>query len=500
MKIKKLRVYPIYIVLLCSITAGAIAQQTYKPTWESLDSREVPTWFTDAKFGIFVHWGVYSVPAWAPKGKYAEWYWSLLRNDKPDGPFRSFHRQVYGDDYPYELFAPHFTAELFNPADWANLFQRAGAKYVVLTSKHHDGFCLWPAPSSKGWNSVEIGAKRDLLGELSQAVTATGVKMGHYYSLHNWYDKDYAPADPEGGRDIGKYVDEVMMPQLKDLVKRYNPSLLFADGEWTASAEAYKSKEFLAWLYNEPGVPADIVVNDRWGEGTRSKHGGYYTTEYGEVDVNGTPLADRHPWEECRGIGASFGFNRNENIEDYLTRQQIIHLLIDVVSRGGNLLLNVGPTADGRIPAIMEDRLLALGGWLDINGEAIYQTQRWLVEGEGPTPREASIAMAKSAKEAVNYTDKDIRYTLSKDSTALYAMVMGQPHKEVQLQAVRVTGKKSGSITLLGHPGNIAYTVKRDGQLIIKVPDSIQTELTGGHAFVFKLSGFEMHPAIQSSK
>lgn len=494
MKFIKLRVYP--VLLLLFISAGAVAQQAFVPTWQSLDSREVPGWFQDAKFGIFIHWGVYSVPAWAPKGQYAEWYGASLRNDKPDGPFRRFHNQVYGNDYPYELFAPHFTAELFKPADWASLFKQAGAKYVVLTSKHHDGFCLWPAPASKEWNSVEIGAKRDLLGELSAAVTATGVKMGYYYSLHNWYDRDYAPADPSGPRNIGKYVDEVMMPQLKDLVKKYHPSLLFADGEWTASAEDYKTKEFLAWLYNEPGVPSDIVVNDRWGQGTRSKHGGYYTTEYGEVDVAGTPLSDRHPWEECRGIGASFGYNRNENLADYLTRPQIIHLLIDVVSRGGNLLLNVGPTADGRIPTVMEDRLMALGSWLDVNGEAIYQTRRWLVDGEGPTPRESSIATAKSAKEAVNYTNKDIRYTLSKDGATVYAIVMGQPDKEVQFHEFRVTGK-SGKITLLGYPGQLSYTVTKKGQLSIRVPDITQTQLNGGHAFVFKLTGFEMHQSLR---
>lgn len=492
---KFIRLFVCSIITFFIAPFTGVAQQNYVSTWQSIDSREVPSWFSDAKFGIFVHWGVYSVPAWAPKGQYAEWYWSLLRNDKPDGPFRSFHRQAYGDDYPYELFAPHFTAELFNPTNWASLFKQAGAKYVVLTSKHHDGFCLWPAPASKGWNSVEVGAKRDLLGDLSAAVKEAGVKMGYYYSLHNWYDADYAPADPSGPRNIGKYVDKVMMPQLKDLVKKYQPSLLFADGEWTAPAEDYKSKEFLAWLYNEPGVPSDIVVNDRWGEGTRSKHGGYYTTEYGEVDVNGTPLSDQHPWEECRGIGASFGYNRNENIADYLTRPQIIHLLVDIVSRGGNLLLNVGPTADGRIPVIMEDRLLALGNWLAINGEAIYETRRWHVDGEGPTPRNVSIAAAKAAEDAVSYTSKDIRYTTSKDSTAVYAIVLGKPNQQVQLKSVRVKGKKAGRVTLLGCAEPLSYTVGKNGQLSITVPDLVKLEMADSPAFAFKLTDFEISAA-----
>jgi len=161
---------------------SSFAQEKYKPTWKSLDARSVPQWFSDARFGIFIHWGVYSVPSWAPKGNYAEWYWAQVRNDKPDGPWRTFNNNTYGKDHSYELFAPHFTAELFNPQEWARLFKKAGAKYVVLTSKHHDGYCLWPAPSSKNWNSVEIGAKRDLLGELSTAVRKEGIRVGYLFT------------------------------------------------------------------------------------------------------------------------------------------------------------------------------------------------------------------------------------------------------------------------------------------------------------------------------
>lgn len=479
------------LMLICLTDHDAFGQEKYSPTWESLDARPVPGWFSDARFGIFIHWGVYSVPSWGPKGQYAEWYWAQMRNDKPEGPWRTFHNNTYGEDYPYELFAPHFTAELFNPQEWASLFSKAGAKYVVLTSKHHDGYCLWPAPSSKNWNSMEIGAKRDLLGDLSEAVRNEGIRMGYYYSLHDWYDKDYAPADPNGPRNIEKYVEEVMMPQIKDLVTKYKPALLFTDGEWTAPAEDFRSQEFLAWLYNNPDVPKDIVTNDRWGKGTRSKHGGYFTTEYGEVDVEGTELSAGKPWEECRGIGSSFGFNRNENVGDYITRQQAVHLLIDIVSRGGNLLLNVGPTADGRIPVIMQDRLLAIGNWLKVNGEAIYETTNWLVNGEGPTPREKSIAQAHSAGDAVGFTDRDIRFTQSKDGKTVYAITLGLPQSKLVLYSVMVEKSKSGSIELLGYNKQIPYTINKHGQLTINMPVLNLNELPCEHAYAFKLTGFD---------
>lgn len=479
----------IITAFFCLFSLGNFAQKKYEPTWASLDSRPVPEWFRDARLGIFIHWGVYSVPSWAPKGEYSEWYWAQLRNDKPDGPWKTFHNRVYGKDYPYELFAPHFTAELFEPDKWADLFRQSGAKYVVLTSKHHDGFALWPAPGCKDWNSVEIGAKRDLLGELTNSVRNKGLRMGYYYSLHNWFDKDYAPADPEGPRNITKYVDEIMMPQMKDLVNKYKPSLIFTDGEWTAPSDDFKSKDFLTWLYNESEAPSDVIVNDRWGTETRGYHGGYLTSEYGLVDLKGTPLNEERVWEECRGIGASFGYNRNESVEDYFTRKQVIHLLIDIVSRGGNLLLNVGPTADGRIPPIMEDRLQALGSWLDVNGEAIYDTRKWTTTGEGPTPREKGIAQSKSSKEAVEYTGKDIRYTVSKDGRSLYAIVLGWPQDKIELKSLNLKGGK-GTVSLLGSGKNVPYRTGNQGKLTIDVSGLTVKDLPCEHAFVFKLTGF----------
>ena len=347
----------------------------YDTAWESLDARPSPPWFDQAKFGIFIHWGVYSVPAWAPKRSavnstgeaYAEWYWAAAQNKQ--GKFWKFHEKTYGEDCKYQDFAPLFKAELFDANQWADLFVRSGAKYVILTSKHHDGYCLWPSDHAWNWNSMDIGPHRDLVGDLTEAVRKRQIRMGLYYSLYEWFNPVYM-------KDPARYVDRHMLPQLKDLVSHYRPSLLFTDGEWDQCSDVWRSREFLTWLFNESPVREEIVVNDRWGKETRSKHGGYYTTEYGEVGF-GEALTARHKWEECRAMGASFGFNRNEDLEDYLSDKELIHLLVDIVSKGGNLNLDIGPAADGRIPVIMQERLVQMGEWLQVNGEAIYNTQPW---------------------------------------------------------------------------------------------------------------------------
>ena len=370
-------------LLSCLLMIGVITSvnaQPYAPTWESIDKRPVPKWFTDAKFGIFIHWGLYSVPSWAPVGpeyhvysKYAEWYWSRMVTDTSNvgRAFRDFHVRTYGPNFKYQDFAPMFKAELYKPDQWAELFKAAGARYVVLTSKHHEGFTLWPSKESWNWNSVDVGPHRDLAGDLSKAVKANGLHMGFYYSLYEWFNPLYKA-------DVKKYVDEHMLPQMKDLVNSYQPDIFWTDGEWDYPSETWKSTEFLAWLYNESPVKESVVVNDRWGKETRSKHGGIYTTEYDLIhsdDSKGMKIA--HPWEECRGIGSSFGFNRNENLSEYETSESLVHILIDKVARGGNLLLDIGPDGDGSIPVIMQQRLLDIGSWLKINGEAIYETTSW---------------------------------------------------------------------------------------------------------------------------
>lgn len=376
-----------YFLLLFLFLSGiACYSQEYKPTWESLDKHETPAWFSNAKFGIFVHWGVYSVPAYRPIGKeryasYAEWYEAEVMATKGEG--RDFHDRVFGKNFEYRDFAPRFTAELFDAKSWAKLFKRAGARYVVLTTKHHDGFCLWPTKTTN-WNSMKTGPKRDLVGEISKAVRDEGLKFGAYYSLLEWavtpttrnksgyyLDKKYVK---KYGMPHQKYLDERMIPQLKELVVNYSPSLIFADGTWDGDSQFWKSKEFLAWYYNNAPNKEEVEVNDRWGKDTFKKHGDYFTSEYSEND---TELSAKHAWEENQGVGGSFGYNRAENIDDYKSSKELVHLLVKVVGSGGNLLLNVGPAADGTIPVIMQQRLADIGTWLAVNGEAIYDTKVW---------------------------------------------------------------------------------------------------------------------------
>ena len=350
----------IFLALLLFWALGS-AQAQVLPTWESINQRGYPQWFSDAKLGIFIHWGVYSVPAFASKEGYAEWYYrGLMTNDDR----KAFQERIYGKDFQYEDFVPMWKAELWNPDEWAELFEKSGAKYVLLVSKHHDGYCLWPSQYAPGWNSVETGPHRDICGELTEAVRKKGLKMGFYYSLPEWTSKIHTwYVDPDD--DIAEYVDTHMIPQLKELVTRYQPTVLFTDGEWRNSSEQWHARELISWYYNTVGD--DAIVNDRWGDGQQH---GFRTPEYSA----GITLTDR-PWAECRGLGRSFGLNRNEPLENYMTSSELIRHFCVLVAAGGGMTLNVGPAADGKIPLLQQERLIDLGQWLKINGEAIYGTR-----------------------------------------------------------------------------------------------------------------------------
>jgi alpha-L-fucosidase len=456
----------VLIFLTLSVT---IFSQKYLPSWESLDKRPVPSWFEDSKFGIFIHWGVYSVPSWGPTGdsigvydKYAEWYWNKLLNtgSKVNKYFQQFHLKTYGPNFKYQDFAPMFKAELFNPDEWADLFKKSGAKYVVLTSKHHEGFTLWPSAQSWNWNSVDIGPHRDLCGDLTASVKQAGLHMGFYYSLYEWYNPIYRS-------DLNSYVDNHMIPQMKDLVIRYTPDILWTDGEWDKPSKDWKSEEFLAWLYNESPVRENIVVNDRWGSETRSKHGGIFTTEYGLIgEKEGIGDANTHPWEECRGIGTSFGYNRTENIDSYSTSEELIKLLVSTVSAGGNLLLDIGPEADGTIPVIMQQRLLDIGKWLEINGESIYGTRSFI----------------KSKKdEAINpEANKTIFFTRKVND--LYVICLDWPAGDIVLLDLKLPA--NAGVVLLGSKKPVRS--KNSGGSVVITPPVLNPD-DYQPAYVFKL-------------
>jgi len=471
----------------------SVARKRYEPTWESLDTRPTPAWFAKAKFGIFIHWGVYSVPAWGPKVQYAEWYWRRAFTDDQklqNNAWGAYHKRVYGEDFPYKDFAPMFTCELFDPDQWADIFYRSGAKYVVLTSKHHEGFCLWPSAEAsrtwgRPWNAVEIGPKRDLLGDLTAAVRRRGLKMGYYYSLYEWFNPLWLDKSKRG-----QYVTEHMLPQLKDLVTRYQPDIVWTDGEWDMPAENWHSTEFLAWLFNESPVRDTVAINDRWGKGCRHKHGGYYTTEYG------AGLADAsHPWEECRGMGHSFGYNRNESIDDYKSARELLLVLIDLTSRGGCLLLDIGPTGDGRIPVIMQQRLIEMGDWLAVNGEAIYETVPWRrdcqwSEGKRPQQEYKEYKAKYNVLDVVGAASKNGRAVKQAFFTSkpgmVYAILPAWPGKRFLLRDV--TPAEDVTVRLLGRPGTLPWKRSPDG-MMIDLSNVKVRELPSRIAWTLKIEG-----------
>ncbi len=393
----------------------------YENNWESLNSRPVPDWFGKAKFGIFIHWGLYSVPAYTEKGAYAEWYREQLLNpNTPEHPVKKFHNRVYSENTKYEDFAAMFKAELFDAKEWAELFRKSGAKYINFVSKHHDGYCMYPSEYAWNWNSLDVGPHRDFCMELKEALEGTGVKFGVYHSVYEWVNPLYLK-DPE------EYALKHLHPMLKELVEKYQPWTLFTDGEWEHPSSTWHSTEFLAWLYNESSVRDLIVPNDRWGNETRGHLGGNFTTEYGYIEGDKKiedVILDR-PFEECRGIGKSFGLNRIEKTEDYMSAKELLETLCDLVSKGGNFLLNIGPNADGTIPVIMEERLLQMGEWLRVNGDAIYDTEVYTKENQ----------------EGIYYTKKDDK---------IYAILNRFPFGSAILDKVPYSTKLKAK--LLSHP------------------------------------------------
>ena len=491
----RLRILAVVIPLALARLSGATPEPArYDATWASLDQRPTPAWFLDAKFGVFIHWGVYSVPAWGTHGSYAEWYWHHIRSKDPkDAPWREFHRKNYGESFDYMDFAPMFRAELFDAARWADLFARSGAKYVVPTSKHHDGFAMWPSAGAsrtwgRPWNAAEIGPKRDLLGELASAVRARGLKFGFYYSLYEWFN-------PLWLTDRARYVDEHMIPQFKDVVTRYKPSIIFSDGEWEMTSKEWKSEQLLAWLFNESPSRDEVVINDRWGSDTRHKHGGYWTTEYAAGMQNGA-----HAWEESRGMAYSYGLNRAERADDYKSSRELILVLVDLVSRGGNLLLDIGPAADGTIPPIMEERLLDIGAWLKVNGEAIYGTRpatrscQW-TEGERPKQEYGEFMVKYDLMDQVGQQPRDGRAVkqvfYTQKPGALYAITAGWPGSKLVLHDVHV--QAGAAVTMLGVPGTLKWSARGDGVEIL-LPEFGPGEAPCRYAFALKLAGAEVAP------
>lgn len=381
--------------------AAGTTDGPYRPTKESLDTHPVAPWFPDAKFGVFIHWGVYAVPAWGDALPYhsAEWY-SYAMHISGAGLDTTYqhHLRTYGADYPYDAFIPRFRAERYDPRSWIDLFERAGARYFVLTSKHHDGFQLFPNTASDR-NAVVMGPRRDLVAGLFDAARGSRLKRGLYHSLGEffnpalrtppWNPYTHEPIPYTGYRPVDDYVSQYLHVMVRTLIDRYDPDVLWGDGEhWHADLGAgpafkpkdmdWRSDELLAYYYNHAvnrPHPKDVMVNDRF----EASHRDFAVSEGDKASYS--PRA--YPWEACLTMGRSWGYDTNEDPASIKSPSRLVQLLADVVSKNGNLLLNIGPRADGTIAEWQAARLLAIGRWLDTNGSAIYGTRPWVRPADG---------------------------------------------------------------------------------------------------------------------
>jgi alpha-L-fucosidase len=445
---------------------GSERMTDYKPTIESLNTHKLPGWFDDAKFGIFIHWGLYSVPAFAPFGPnpnpgapdmmranpYAEWYENTLKFR--DSETAAHHRKLYGDA-PYSDFRTPFEAGAANFAakDWADIFRDSGARYVTLVTKHHDGYLLWPS-KHKNPHRTDWQSKTDIVGQMAKATRAAGMRFGTYYS--GGLDWTFNPARVDNGAAMirsmpyNEAYDRYCLNHYFDLIERYQPDYLWNDIGYPSALSMLK---LISYFYNN--IP-DGLVNDRWItardflSGTqeeqlrRLKNFAAYMKQhrppppvhYDVITPEYSPDAKllEKKWETTRGIGFSFGYNQMETDAQLLSAKDIIHLLINCVAKGGNLLLNVGPRGDGTLCPMQVERLRAVGAWLKTNGEAIYGTRPWRIA------------------EAQTKDGRQVRFTSKGDT--VYAIVLDGLDKPPNLEGIEGLQDRVGST--LGPGGSFA--------------------------------------------
>jgi alpha-L-fucosidase len=379
-------------------------------------------------------------------------------------------------------------ATLYNPDQWADLFAQAGAQYVVLTSKHHEGYTLWDSreavPATWNWNVMDVGPRRDLFGMLATAVrtvtsphTAQTLKFGAYHSLFEWFHPAYL-RDKSNNFSTSQFVDSKTLPELYDLVEKYQIEVVWSDGDWEAPADYWKSTEFLAWLATNSTVKDTVVWNDRWGKETRCQHGSFWNCN---DRFQPNTIMD-HYFEACMTLDKqSWGVNRKSTATDYLSVKELLLTLVQTISRNGNLLINVGPSADGTINPIMVDRLLDMGKWLSINGEAVYNTRSWAncTEPEGSS----------------------LYYTRSPDTSisTLYVFVT-EWNPLITLRCI----SEAKIVRMLGIPSEGPHPVimsdyDDDGAVTIRLPTLTPDIIPCQHVWVLAIEGYQQTNTSQSS-
>jgi len=474
---KKLILIP--LLLVASLLAGCQEQlsqrqvKKYEPTWESLrEYKEVPKWLRDGKFGIYTHWGIYSVHAY---GENTTWYSFAMYRD-PDSEARKHFEKTFGKltpEFGYKDLIPKFTAEKFDASEWAELFKKSGAKFAGPVAEHHDGFAMWDTKYSN-WNAAKMGPKRDIVGELAEAIKKRDMKfVTAFHHAANWFffpvwDKRYDTGDPkysglygqphaEGATRNQEFLDE-WYGKIIEVIDNYSPDFIWFDFALDSIPEGYV-KDFLAYYYNDAQAKGKEVIvtykgNDLVpGSGVR------------DLELGQEPKLTYHEWITDSTVDDRGAWGYADDLI-FKSANRVVDNLVDRVSKNGYLLLNVGPKPDGTIPEEARELLLEVGEWLEINGDAIYGTTPWLIASEGPTNLGEASAIGFNESNVV-YTSKDIRFTVKGDS--LYATFLAWPGEKAIIETLRVEGDEDNDededdnedefVPLAGK----TFTIERDG-------------------------------------
>ena len=460
----------------------------YKATGQSMDSHPCPEWFVDAKLGIFIDWGLWSIASWCPYVKgarlYPDWYELRCRpdyNSRGETCAWPYHRKNWGEDFMCDHFIDLFRGEKFNAPALMSLFAACGARYVVPFFKHHSGFCLWDC-SYTFRDTVDQGAHRDFAREMADACRAQGLKFGFYTSQAGEWEYPILQDDgsikiwKEAGRMVdctpdmewkasGKiavkdFVRDYIVPQTTEFIDKYDPDILWYDYDWATFAHENGSYDITAYFYNKAEGRKEVACNDRYGKAKldeikgrftklprnwlRTVRGDFFTVEWGDTEECLTPTK-WHPWESCSGISKSYGNHWQETADMVMTEREFVIHFADIVARGGNLLLLVNLDGQGEIPAVQRERLLQIGKWLGRWGEAIYGTRI-----------------------LAPFNTKAIDYVQSKDGRFAYAIVK-EPATEVTLTCVLPEGTK---VTVIGSSAPLA--TRREGEnTVVSVPSEL---------------------------
>jgi len=437
-------------------------EQILNESEEAFDRRM--EWWRDATFGLFIHWGPYAVPAGVYEGEEvggtAEWIMNTFEIPVTD----------------YERYARQFNPVKYDADEWVKMAKDAGMKYIIITSKHHDGFGLWDSEVS-GYDAVDFAAiRKDLLAELREACDRHDMKLGFYYSIMDWHHPDAQAAHypdyntgEKSNPNFDRYVENYLKPQVRELMVNYDPAVMWFDGEWIPEWTHEHGVEIYTMLRR---MNPDLIINNRVDVGRQgmqgmNEEGGDFVGDFGTPEQEILESTSDFDWEACMTMNDTWGYNKLD--DNWKSTKTLVHNLVDITAKGGNYLLNVGPTAEGLIPDASVERLREMGDWMDANGEAIYETERL----------EEHFRQGET-----------VRYTKKKGKPVYYGITLEKPGESVNFIYLR---PEAGSeVFLLGHEEPLEWEFSEDHGLIVHVPESVRNSSGFGPAWTFRVRGSEI--------